>query len=501
MSSSNYNVITNIKTDFNTNDPFTGERYGDYFFVCNGGNRIGKISKTLNFDAQTANFVVGETITGAISGATAIILEQSDVGVTGTLTLGSISGIFQDNEIITSSLGSATVNGTLNYVFIEIATAPRARIIKVIGARLFGGDTDGNVFYSDYDTGSNPPFSNWTVGTLADDPGRVSYKNIGAVNSIVEFGQFVVVFGDFGKFAFYINVVDSAGTLSKVDVFQLSRLDQGGARGAINTAKGLFYFNESGLRQLLNLGTEALPLSDSEFNTTFLLGTEYFDNVNFDNSDIAFDERQNLILVTYGKNSDVNNEIIVYEPDFKAISYITGWNINRFYNDNGILYGSDSTEATVYKLFNGFTDNGLPIGTYFEQELDIGGLETIKDVLNLWIESMLSRSSRVAISFDKYDKDGVLRQNIAEYNLTLENGRSLGVGYDEFGYDEASYDGDLDISGMFESFEGINLRLRNIQRLVLKLSSSDEVPHQINWVKIESRVKRQARRRGLTRIT
>lgn len=493
-------VITNIKTDFVSNAVFTGERYGDYFFVANGGNRVGRISKTLNFDAQTANFAIGETITGGTSGATAVILEQSDAGATGTLTLGSIVGVFQDNEIITSSTGSATVNGALNYVFAEISGAPKANIIKVIGARLFAGTTTGDVYYSDYDTGSNPPFNDWTVGTLADDPGMVSYKNVGAINSIVEFGQFIVVFGDFGKFAFYINVVDSAGTLSKVDVFQLSRLDQGGGRGALNTAKGLFYFNESGLRQLLNIGTEALPLSDSEFNTTLLLDVNYFDSVNLNNSDIAYDERQNLIFVTYGNDSDVNNEIIAYDPDAKSITFITGWNINRFFNDNGVLYGADSTETTTYKLFQGHTDDGLPIGTYFEQELDIGGLETIKDALKLWVQSLLSRSSTVYLTFDKYGKDGTLSQSVAQYALTLENGRSLGVGYDEFGYDEAAYDGDLDLTGLFESFEGINLRLRNIQRLVLKISSSDEVPHQINWVKIESRVKRQARRRGLIRI-
>lgn len=497
-------LVTNVKTDFVTSDPFSGERYGDYFLVCNGGNRVGRISKTLNFDAQTANFTVNEMITGGTSGAMAVILEQSDAGATGTLTLGSIVGVFQDNEIITgSSGGSATVNGALGYTFAEIAGAPKAKVLKVIGARLFAGNLEGNpggVAYSDYDTGTNPPFNDWTVGILADDPGLVSYKNIGGVNSIVEFGQFVVVFGDFGKFAFYINVIDSAGSLTKVDVFQLSRLDQGGATGAINTARGLFYLNESGLRQLLNLGNQALPLSDSEFNATLLLGPEYFVNVDQSSADITFDERQNLVFVTYANDSAVNNEILAYDPDAGTITFVTGWNINRFYNNNGEIYGSDSTEPTIYKLFEGYTDDGAPIGTYFQQELDIGGLETIKDALTMWCQGKLSRSSSITLSFDKYDKTGVLDQNVAQYTWNLENGRSLGVGYDEFGYDEASYDGDLDLLGLFDSFEGINLRLRNIQRLVLKISCSDKVPHQINWVKIQSRVKRTARRRGLSRI-
>ena len=51
-----------------------------------------------------------------------------------------------------------------------------------------------------------------------------------------------------------------------------------------------------------------MPLSDSEFNATLLLDVDYFDSVNLSNSDIAYDERQNLVFVTYGNDSDVNNE-------------------------------------------------------------------------------------------------------------------------------------------------------------------------------------------------
>lgn len=67
---------------------------------------------TLAYDGQTANFTVGDTITGATSGATAVIVADADSGTTGTLSLGSINGAFLNDEIITgNSGGSATVNG------------------------------------------------------------------------------------------------------------------------------------------------------------------------------------------------------------------------------------------------------------------------------------------------------------------------------------------------------------------------------------------------------
>lgn len=70
----------------------------------------------LMYDAQSAAFNVGATLTGGTSGATATIEADDDNGTTGVLTLSGVSGVFQDNETITddgSTPGSATSNGTL----------------------------------------------------------------------------------------------------------------------------------------------------------------------------------------------------------------------------------------------------------------------------------------------------------------------------------------------------------------------------------------------------
>lgn len=70
----------------------------------------------LNYDGQTANFTVGQTVTGGTSGATGIIDADLDGGATGTLTLHGVTGTFQDNETITDGAGgSATANGTQTY--------------------------------------------------------------------------------------------------------------------------------------------------------------------------------------------------------------------------------------------------------------------------------------------------------------------------------------------------------------------------------------------------
>lgn len=85
--------------------PTVGARDG-YQYVC--------VSQALNFKAQTANFTVGQVLTGSTSGATGTIRGQVDAGATGTLVLQTITGNFLDNELITDALGgSARADGTL----------------------------------------------------------------------------------------------------------------------------------------------------------------------------------------------------------------------------------------------------------------------------------------------------------------------------------------------------------------------------------------------------
>jgi len=61
----------------------------------------------LAYDGQTANFTVGQTVTGGTSGATGVIVADTDAGATGTLGVIAVTGTFADNEVITDPLGGA----------------------------------------------------------------------------------------------------------------------------------------------------------------------------------------------------------------------------------------------------------------------------------------------------------------------------------------------------------------------------------------------------------
>jgi len=78
-------------------------------FKITGGSNFTR----LRYDTETGAFTIGDTLTGANSGATGTIDQVQDNGTTGYLILSSTVATFDDNEIITDgSGGSATTNGT-----------------------------------------------------------------------------------------------------------------------------------------------------------------------------------------------------------------------------------------------------------------------------------------------------------------------------------------------------------------------------------------------------
>tara|TARA_Y100000310_G_scaffold157840_2_gene157299 strand:+ start:11237 stop:13588 length:2352 start_codon:yes stop_codon:yes gene_type:complete len=116
-------------------------------------------SGTLNYDAQTANFTVGEVLTGGTSNATALIVEDTDSGTAGTLNLIITSGTFQDNETITdASGGSATSDGTLT-ASLSADGLTASNVIR--GIDPGGLDyTVGNTLFADTHEKDEPVFCN-----------------------------------------------------------------------------------------------------------------------------------------------------------------------------------------------------------------------------------------------------------------------------------------------------------------------------------------------------
>ena len=125
----------------------------------------------LPFDAQTVNFGAGPlTVTGGTSGATGVIVEVIDNGTTGTLRLKSVSGPFQDNELITASTGSATANIPSGATTVPAITGLSTTLFSAVWiykSRMFFLRKDSLTAYY------NP-----TVDSIGGAPGAISLAGV-----------------------------------------------------------------------------------------------------------------------------------------------------------------------------------------------------------------------------------------------------------------------------------------------------------------------------------
>lgn len=453
------------------------------------------------------SFTLGSKITGATSGATAIVLEDTG-GVTGTLTLGDINGTFQNAEAISDNSGSygrGTTTATVSYAITSVS-APKASVMQIVGNRMYLGDLSDDesaVAYCGFDDGDNPPFGNssWTAGDGIENGGRLQYRNGGRVRAIRGMGGLIVVLQDDGKFAFSVDAYESSGTFYKTENTQLNRRDFGGSRASVVTDEGMFYANEAGIWQLASVGQTNVPFSNQEYNLTGeLLGKTYFNNITLDDADMTYDPQNRIIMLTCAKNSNTNNFVIVYNIDSKAFSFFTGWGIKRFYSDVNTIYGLDASTMRVYKCLDGYNDDGEDISRVYQQEINFGTLFNKNTVKGCYVQGLLSTTSSIDVRFDMYDETGSLVSNSAQFTWTCQLPDVSG-GYGEVGYGESAFGGDSDLNELINSFDGCRPFVRSAQRVVLRITSQGQDMHAISWVSLLAELGPPIRRRKMARIS
>ena len=154
-----------------------------YKSTTSGWSKV-DLGRELNFDAGTSAFVVGETVTGGTSTATAkvksIIVTSgawADNDATGYLVVHEVTSIFQNNETITSASGSATADGA--DAAISLSTGGRYEFVNhnfyghAGSVKMYGCDGVNPAFEFDGTT-----FTQLSTGMTADTPCHIAaHKN------------------------------------------------------------------------------------------------------------------------------------------------------------------------------------------------------------------------------------------------------------------------------------------------------------------------------------
>lgn len=489
------NSTTEVRNALN-NSNVKGVRYGEYFFIGSKDSQLSRIEKRINFSNLVGTINVGDSVIDDITNnkiGTVIDIQSGYFVIKDTESL-------HPSTATTLRVGTATCDlDSFEYTSASISNAPEAAALSIIGTRLYAG-ADSTVYFSEVDNGTNPPFTDWATGTEADAAGTISFKRAGDVIAIAPLGQFIVVFQENGKFAFEHQTIDSNGTLKRVDISKVNRLDDGGSNAVINTPQGIFYFNEAGLWQLTTLGVENTPFTEQDVELSLLLGPEYFNKINLHaQPDIMYDAGSQTIFLSYANNSETNNEIIAYRTEFKSIAFIKNWSIQTFYVDGRDFYGTSSVNGNVFELFKGYEVDDLGIRSRYIQEIQTGDLTTRKDLLAIELGCNLSEDSDLKISFDIHDEDGRLVENIVQldvnnsYNLIdLEGHYTQGFGGAWGGVEESSQ--------LIPQILDSNVRIRNYQRLILKIEDFSKAPCEINYLRLKWREKSQIKKRKITKV-
>lgn len=458
------------------------------------------ITMIVKFDADDWIFAYGTTVSRYNFTTETVTVLKNDFVLSSDGP--GISGVRYGEYVFVVSGAGKVWRMDNTFAFTEVAASPsNSRCITVAGNRIAVGDHLGTVTYSEVDDGTDPPFNTWTTGTVATAAGTAQYRNGGAINSLVTLGNNIVVFSENGKFAFYIDQIDLGGTISKIEREVIARTDYGGFRGAIQTKKGLYYVNEAGLWNLAALGQPGIDNTDQEAKVTLLLGGQYFDGKDLSGATLAFDPAKNTVYVSLRNGSDVNNYMLAYNTDTQAVSEITGWNIGTFMTVGDTIYGGSSVATKIYECFTGHDDDGSEIGIEYIQELTVGTPYTKKSLDGIYVQGFLSESQTVNVKLDIYDVQGRPINNKLVLEWSSQYNNNTQAGYNGADYSGASYNGDYDLAGMIESFDGATDKIRNFQRVRLHITNSDKLPLVLNWVSLLTTEKARIRRRKLTNVT
>lgn len=233
------------------------------------------ITYVLAFDAQTANFTVGQVVTGTSSQAQGTIASQSDAGTTGTLTLTSVSGVFRDNEPLTDPLGgAATANIPTAFRFGDSLTGGtstlKGQIVELTSSAVLQVQlTNG---YGDFDVGE-------TITAVRVDGTAGGSAVVGATSQTGVSNFCTEVSGE--RYTYYLgsNLAKNATTVTiaatlPFDAQTVNYTVGQTATGATSLASAVIVFVEdAGATGVLHLGPITGKFRDNELVTDGLGGS------------------------------------------------------------------------------------------------------------------------------------------------------------------------------------------------------------------------------------
>jgi len=400
----------------------------------------------------TGCIIKGRTLTLPSAPSSTLTWENGDRFTSGLSRYSNFSIAEQDPAALTVS---------------TLSNSPVGKKLFIYDSRLVIGNMvgdEGFVQYCERYTTLNQEdipttFNIWTGGASPlepNDPGNIALRELGRVNDFTQLGSQLVIFYENGKAGY--RITDNG--VNQIVPQDFAYMDNGGFR-AINTGQGVFYTNEAGLWTLVSGGVTSQPFSTSENNPSRIFSDAFIEGIDFTDSDMIHDFERRLILVTAKETESYNDVLLWYNYENKSFGKFTGWTVKNFMRIANDIYVGDSSDTRIYKLYTGTDDNGSDISTELKQEVNLG-IDQLKKLKYTLIKGEFPTvGTEIAVNFDVYDDAGVKTTNYF-------TGANIPT---------------LTSTSTIERWKE-RTNIRQCQRIVFKLTNSDQNAHTINYVQL-----------------
>ena len=251
------------------------------------------------------------------------------------------------------------------------------------------------------------------------------------------------------------------------------------------TPKGWFYTNAAWLWNFYSGWNTSQPYSEQEINISDILWREDLDKINFDDNDIMFDDKEQIVYITCKKESSFNNFIIWYNVITKAFFTIDWLNIARFMKDWENIYWIWSETGKIFQLFDTSDQEWLKTTREFKFEVNMWTLDHLYNLRWFKVKWFWEKDIDCKIYLDIYDK----RWDLKEWYkvLTLSSDK---VNSDLQWFNEVSFWGSISWANITwwpsEILASSTVKINWFQRLIIRVVSEDTLFHKFNWFEINS---------------
>ena len=190
-------------------------------------------------------------------------------------------------------------------------------------------------------------------------------------------------------------------------------------KSAVTTGRGVVFINTANPDRPQLTVLEKNPLGDDILATELI---SHFAWEKFDYSD-AFMETygQFVVLSCRAQGSIVNDRMLIIDIVKDTVD-ITNYGMKCLAKDSGVLYGGSPYTETIYKILNGFDDDGYVIQNNWDSKEESYGVNRLKKYRRLRYRGQIDSAQYVEVyaNFDGtgYTLIGTIRGNATYVNRT-----------------------------------------------------------------------------------